>query len=161
MPESSPFRTLFPSRRVAGCKTLLKSPRQHFYSKSSLMWDTLSWRTSLLVRSEVLGLFDNTLTADHIYSCHYLKEISATCSNAIISQRLKHSINFLMSFRNFQKIFCIFKKNITFLAQIFRKLLTPKNLVTLMPQSSPFRTPFGSQRVHGSKTLTNSAWLHF
>ena len=46
------------------------------------------------------------------------------------------------------------------MAQIIWKLLTPKNLVTLMPGSSCFRTPFANQRVHGSQTLTNSAWLH-
>ena len=49
-----------------------------------LIQDTLSWKTSLLVRSEILGLFGNTFTADHMYSRHYLSEISAICSNIII-----------------------------------------------------------------------------
>ena len=109
MLESSPFRTLFPSRRFAGCKTLLKSPRQHFYSKSSLMWDTLSWRTSLLVRSEVLGLFANALTANHRYSCHHFREISATSSNTIISKTKNILCIFYSLFSIYNK-FCSFLK---------------------------------------------------
>ena len=51
-----------------------------------LTQDTLSWKTSLLVGSEMLRLFGNTLTPEHMYSRHYLTEISATCSNPIISK---------------------------------------------------------------------------
>ena len=40
------------------------------------------------------------------------------------------------------------------------KLLLPKNVVTWMRQGSCFRTPFGNQRVKGSKTLLMSPWQH-
>ena len=63
---------------------MLKSPWQQFYHKFHLILDTLSRKTSVLVRSEVLGLSGNTLTADHMYSPHYLREISATRLSAII-----------------------------------------------------------------------------
>ena len=36
----------------------------------SSFWDKVSWKTSLLVRSEILGLFVNTLTVDYKYSLH-------------------------------------------------------------------------------------------
>ena len=62
----------------------MKSQWQHFYQKFHLILDTLSWETSLFVISEVLGLFGNTLTADDMYSRHYLREIFAKCSNANI-----------------------------------------------------------------------------
>ena len=55
----------------------------------------------------------------------------------------------------------IFKRRISFIALIFYKLLTPKSVVTWMPETSCFRTPFGNQRVHGSQTLRNTAWQHF
>ena len=58
---------------------MLKSPSQNFYHKFPLILDTLSLETCLLMRSEVLGLFRNTLTADHMYSRHYLRKISPTC----------------------------------------------------------------------------------
>ena len=32
------------------------------------MWDKLSWEKSALVRSKILGLFVNTLTAEYTYS---------------------------------------------------------------------------------------------
>ena len=48
------------------------------------MQATLSWKTSLLLRHEILGLFGNTLTAERMYSRHYWTEISAMCSSAII-----------------------------------------------------------------------------
>ena len=65
---------------------MLKSPSEYLYPKFPLIQDTLSWKTSLLVRSEISGLFGNTLTADHMYSRNYLREISATCLNAVISK---------------------------------------------------------------------------
>ena len=40
-------------------------------------------------------------------------------------------------------------------------LLSPRNVVTSMPQSYSLRTPFGSQRVQLSQTLLKSARQHF
>ena len=68
MPESSCFRTPFKSQRVDGCQTLPKSEWQNFHPNFRLSQDKLSWKTSLLVRREILRLFDETLTADNMYS---------------------------------------------------------------------------------------------
>ena len=68
VPESSYFRTPFESQCVHGHQALVKRPCQHFYQNFQLIRDTLSWKTSLLVRSEMLGQFGNTSSADHIYS---------------------------------------------------------------------------------------------
>ena len=61
------FRTPFESQHVKGWQTFLKSAWQHFHHNSSL-WRKLSWKRSLLVICEVLGIFVNTLTADDKYS---------------------------------------------------------------------------------------------
>ena len=53
------------------------------------------------------------------------------------------------------------EENITFITLIFRELLIPKNTVTWMPESSCFRTPFGSRRVKGCQTLLKSARQQF
>ena len=37
------------------------------------MWDKLSWKKSALVRSKILGLFVNTLTAEYMYSARNMK----------------------------------------------------------------------------------------
>ena len=70
MPKSSRFRTRFENQRVNVSQTLLKSLPQHFYLNFPLTTDKLSYKTSLSVRSEILGPFRNTLTANHMYSRH-------------------------------------------------------------------------------------------
>ena len=70
MSESSCFRTRFVIQCVYVSQTLLKSARQDLYPKFPLMQSKLSQKTSLSVRSEILGLFSNTLTAHHMYSRH-------------------------------------------------------------------------------------------
>ena len=45
--------------------------------------DKLSWKKSALVRSKILGLFVNTLTAEYTYSSQY-SDFDAKSSDAII-----------------------------------------------------------------------------
>ena len=79
MPESFGFRKPFRSQRVHGSQTLLKRPLQHLYPNFLLIYNKWTWKLSLLVRFQILGLFGNTLTANHMYSRHrwekYLQQI--------------------------------------------------------------------------------------
>ena len=70
MSKRSFFGTHLDNQCVNGSKALLKPTRQHFCSILAQFWDKLSWKTSLLVRTEMLGLFVNSLTADDKYFCH-------------------------------------------------------------------------------------------
>ena len=70
-------------------------------------------------------------------------------------------LNFLLEFWNLHKILHVFKKKISCIASIFRRLLGPVNVVTWMCKSSWFGTPFLSQRVHGCQTLLKSIPQHF
>ena len=70
MLESSCLRTPFESQGVNGSQALLKPAQQHFYPNFALISDKLSWKTFLSVRSEVLGLFVNAFTANHMYYRH-------------------------------------------------------------------------------------------
>ena len=79
-----------------------------------------------------------------MFKRHYLKN-------------LKYFLKFLLQFCNLIKILCILKKKVSFIAQIFRRLLSPRNVVTCIPESSYFKTPFGNQRVHVSQTLLKYA----
>ena len=58
------FRTPFGSQRVNGSQILQKSAPENVLAIVSLFRDKLSSKTSLIVRSEILGLFFNTVTAD-------------------------------------------------------------------------------------------------
>ena len=68
MPEKPYFRTAFGNQPVYGYQTLLKSARHYYYPIFQWIWDKLSWKKSALVRSKILGLFVNTLTAEYTYS---------------------------------------------------------------------------------------------
>ena len=68
MPEKPYFRTAFGNQPVNGQQTLLKSARHYYYPIFPWVWDKLSWKKSALVRSKILGLFVNTLTAEYTYS---------------------------------------------------------------------------------------------
>ena len=70
MPESSCFRRPFVSQGLDGSRTLLKPALQHFHRNFPLIYKKLSLKKSVLVRSKVLGLFGNILTANHMYSRH-------------------------------------------------------------------------------------------
>ena len=57
------FRTRFGKQHVSGLETLLKSARHNYNRMFPWIWDKLSWKKSVLVRFEILGLFVNTLTS--------------------------------------------------------------------------------------------------
>ena len=68
VPEKPYFRTAFGNQPVNGQQTLLKSARHYYYPIFPWVWDKLSWKKSALVRSKILGLFVNTLTAEYTYT---------------------------------------------------------------------------------------------
>ena len=76
MPVSRCFRTPFPSKRIHGSQTLLEPPLQHFHHNFPLIYGKLSWKKSPLVRSDILGQFGNTFTADRMYSCHRSEKLT-------------------------------------------------------------------------------------
>ena len=80
------------------------------------MWDRLSWKSSLLVRSEILGLFVNGFTADEKYSRHNREKIP----QPVQMQLSKKNENFLwkipLRFWNLNKISNIFRKKVNHIA---------------------------------------------
>ena len=160
MPRSSCFRTRFPSQHVKRSETLLKSSRQHFYTNFPLTSNKLSCVSCLLVRSEMLGSSFNTLTADHMYSCHNWQKFPQQIQTQI-SSKVKIFSGSVIAFLKSTKILSIPKNKITFIASIFPKLLIQKNVVIWLPESSCFRTRFRSQHVKRSETLLKSSRQHF
>ena len=61
-------------------------------------------------------------------------------------------LNFFLVFRNVHEIFNICKKKMTFIADLFPKLRTPKNVVRYMSKKSCFKGPFDWQ--HGKRVQT-------
>ena len=56
------FRTSFENQHATGSHTLLKPAREHFYHICLSLWWKWNWEMSLLVISDLLRLFVNTLT---------------------------------------------------------------------------------------------------
>ena len=65
--------------------------------------DKLSWETSLLVRSEILGLFANALTGDDKYSRHFRETLPQPIQMQL-SKKQKFIFKFLSGFRNLHEI---------------------------------------------------------
>ena len=70
MPGYPHFRTHFDSQHVTDSQTIVKSAWQHFYHIFSSLLGIFSRKIYLLVICEILGVFLNTLTADHKYFLH-------------------------------------------------------------------------------------------
>ena len=68
-------------------------------------WDELKRKTSLLVRSEILGMFDNTLTADGKYFRHYWENFAQPIQMHFSKKQFFFSgkfVAFLKSLSNFK-----------------------------------------------------------
>ena len=61
-------------------------------------------------------------------------------------------LNFFLHFRNRHEIWNICEKKMTFIADWFAKLRTPKNVVTYMSKKSRFKGTF--DRQHGKRVQT-------
>ena len=57
----------FGSERVNESQKLVQSAEKNFYPTFSSFWAELSKKKLFLIRSEVLGLLDNTLNANYEY----------------------------------------------------------------------------------------------
>ena len=90
-------------------QNLLKSAGQHFYPSFSIIWAKLSWKTSLFVRSEILGLPVNTLTVDDKYT-HHTRENSPQPIQMWLSKKPKPFVIISLHFWNLYKILNILRK---------------------------------------------------
>ena len=89
----------------------------------------MSWKKSALVISKILGLFVNTLTAEYMYSDRNMDTFTQQVQTPL-SLKQKSFFDFLLRFWNLHEMENIFKKKESLLAEVFPKLLTPKEVVT-------------------------------
>ena len=68
MSKRPSFMQRFGRQHVDGSQKLLRSARNHFYTSPPIIRARSSRQVYVLVRSELLGQFFNTLTADYKYS---------------------------------------------------------------------------------------------
>ena len=97
MPEEPDLRRAFGNQPVNGWQTLLKSARQYNYPIFPWIWDKLSLKKSALVRSKILGLFVNTLTAEYTYSRRNMQNFTQQVQTPL-SLKQKTFSGFLIAF---------------------------------------------------------------
>ena len=93
--KRSSFWKSFASEHVYKSQKLLKSAEKYFYPTFSSFWGKLSWKKSLLVRSEILGLFVNTMRTSMLLVIGRIYWYQFKC-------------NYLKNYIGFLKFYCIF-----------------------------------------------------
>ena len=84
---------------------------------------------SLLVRSETLGLLVKTLTAHYDYSSNNTDTLPIPFQMQL-SQKMKTFSRLFLAFSKSALSFEDFQKKKSFIAQVFSRLLTPKDAFT-------------------------------
>ena len=125
MSKKSRFRGCFDKQYGKRAQALLKSASQHLYHIHRSLPRKLSWKKSLLLTCQILGLLVNTLAADEKYPL--LKRDNLTIPIQMqLSQKEEtfslFSLAFLKSRRNFEH----FDKKSVFIDFVILKLGTLK-----------------------------------
>ena len=90
----------------------------------------MSWKKCSLVRSKILGLFVNTLTAKYKYSRRNMQTLVQQVQTPL-SLKQKTSFGFFIAFlKCTSNVEHIQKKKESLLAEVLPKLLTPKEVAT-------------------------------
>ena len=79
------------------------------------MWDKLSWKKSALVRSKILGLFVNPLTAEYMYSGRNMQTFTQQVPTPL-SLKEKIFLDFSLRCWNLHDMENIFQKKESLLA---------------------------------------------
>ena len=79
-------------------------------------------------------------------------------SNYLKNEKL--FLNYFLHFRNLHEILNICNKKMSFIADLFAKLRTPKNVVRYMSQESRSKGPFDRQLGKQVQTLLRSGSQH-
>ena len=119
------FRGPFNKQHGKGAQALLNSASRHFYQ---ILWSLLrkwSWKKSLLLTWEILGLLVNTLAVDENFPVPNKGNLTIPIQMQL-SQKQKISLNFWLHFWNLDSILNILEQKMILTAFVFPKLRTVK-----------------------------------
>ena len=122
------FLKAYCSQHVKEFQKLLQYGEKSFYPTFSSFWAKLSYKRLFLIRSEIWGLLDNTLTANYEYS-RINRENLQLPNKAKLSKKLSiFCCSFFAVLGSKLNLQC-FKKKMSLIAQVFLKLLTPRDVL--------------------------------
>ena len=99
------------------------------------------------------------MTADDQYSPLNRDNLTQPIQKQL-SKKQKAFFNFFLRFRNLHEILNICKKKMTFIADLFAKLRTTKNVDRYLSKKSRFKGPFDRQHGKRVQTLLQSEPQH-
>ena len=104
-------------------------------------------------------MFVNTLTADDQYSLLNRDNLTQPIGKQLF-QKQKYFSQFFLAFLKSTLNFEHLQKKMTFIADLFPKLRTPKNVVRYMSKKSRFKRPIDRQHSKRVQTLLRSEPQH-
>ena len=122
------FLKAYCSQRVNEFQKLLQYGEKSFYPTFSSFWAKLSYKRLFLIRPEIWGLLDNTLTAN----CEYYRinrENLQLPNKAKLSKKPSIFCCIFVAFFTSKLNFQCFKKKMSLIAQVFLKLLAPRDVL--------------------------------
>ena len=120
MSKKSRFRESFDKQHGKRAPALLKSASLHLYDISWSVLSRLSWKTSLLLTYQILGLLVNTLAADEKYPVLITDKLTRPYQMELY-QKQKNFLIFLLYFWNLDEIFNTLTKEMIFIDFVILK----------------------------------------
>ena len=125
MSKKCRFKGQFDKQHGKRAKPLLKSAWQHLYHIHWSLPSQLSWKKSLFLTCQILGLLVNTLAADEKYPVLNRDNLTIPIQMQL-SQKQKTFSQFFAAFLKSSLNFKHFEKKMTLIAFVFWKLSTPE-----------------------------------
>ena len=100
MSKKPHLREPFDKQHGKHVQELLKSTSQHLYHIHSSRPGQLSWKKSLLLTCQILGLLVNTLAADEKYPGLNRENLTIRIQMRLSEKKIFFSLNFLLHFQN-------------------------------------------------------------
>ena len=119
------FWKAYCSERVNESQKLLQYAENNFYPTFSSFSAKLIEKRLFLMRSEILGLLENKLTANYEYS-RISRENLQLPNKAKLSKKSSTFCGIIFAFLESELNFQCFKKRMSLIAEVFLKLLTPR-----------------------------------
>ena len=154
MPKKSCFRRPFDKEGDKRAQALIKSASQNLYHIHWSLPSLYSWKRSLLLTCQILGLLLNTLLADRVYLVLHRNNLTVEIQMEL-SQKQKTFSQFLVHFWNLSEILVVLKKKMTFIDFLFPKLRTPKTWLDKCLKGPVSEDPSRSGMVNVNKHCSN------
>ena len=163
MSKKSRFRGCFDKQYGKRAQALLKSASQHLYHIHRSLPRKLSWKKSLLLTCQILGLLVNILAADEKYPVLNRENLTIPIQMQL-SQKQKIFSQFFAAFLEARLNFEHYEKKIILTAFVFLKLRTLKTRLYKCLKGLVSGDPLTSNKVNVPKhclNLHHSAFIIF